>query len=107
MSEGKTAWQKTGTGLLLSVKAMPRSRRPGLAGLAPLPEGAALRVAVSEPPEDGRASRAVCALLAKALGLKAADVTLVSGMSSRQKQILLTGDPEKLAASLTHLLENF
>ncbi|MFC7607599.1 DUF167 domain-containing protein [Teichococcus aestuarii] len=51
----------------LRVKAQPRARRPGLGGWADSATGPRLRLAVNAAPEDGRANRALCALLAEAL----------------------------------------
>jgi uncharacterized protein YggU (UPF0235/DUF167 family) len=89
-------------GIELRVKAQPRSRRPGLGGLSP--DGAALRVAVTEAPEDGRANRAVCATIAKALDLPASAVTLAQGATSRLKTLRIAGDPARLTQTLQRLL---
>lgn len=44
-----------------------------------------LKLWVTVPPEDGKANKAVAALLAKALGLPKSAVTLERGQSSRAK----------------------
>jgi len=65
-----------------------------------------LRVAVTEPPEDGRATRAACAALAAALGLPARDVSVLHGAGSREKLLLATGDADVLAARLRALADS-
>jgi hypothetical protein len=53
--------------------------------------------------EAGEANRAVTELLAKALGVPKAKVRLVSGATSRLKQIAVDGDPAKLGEALREL----
>lgn len=72
----------------LRVRVHPGARRPGLAGR--LADGS-VKVAVAEPPEDGRANRAVEAVLATALGLARSRVRVVSGAASRLKQVEIEG----------------
>lgn len=82
------------------MKVQPRARRPGIGGLAPGVDGPRLRLAVTEPAEDGRANRAACTLLATALGLPAAAVSLLQGASAREKLVQVSGDAEALAARM-------
>jgi uncharacterized protein (TIGR00251 family) len=56
--------------------------------------GQALKVKVAVPPEAGKANDAVAKLLADSFGLTPAQVTLLSGQSSRQKRFKLTGTGE-------------
>ena len=62
-----------------------------------------LTIGVSEPPADGRANKAVCALLAEALGVPASAVTISRGATSRRKQLRVAGDPATLAARAAKL----
>ncbi len=82
------------------MKVQPRARRPGIGGLAPGVDGPRLRLAVTEPAEDGRANRAACTLLATALGLPAAAVSLLQGAAAREKLVQVSGDAEALAARM-------
>jgi hypothetical protein len=86
----------------LRVRVQPRSRRPGLGGLSP--DGAALRVAVTEAPEDGRANRAACAAVAGALGIPPSGVGVASGAASRNKVLRIAGDPAVLGEGIGKLL---
>jgi uncharacterized protein len=85
------------------VKVQPKSRRPGLQGSAPSEDGVRLRIGVSEPAEDGRANRATCATLARALDVPPAAVRVASGAGSREKLLRVNGDPAVLAERLEAL----
>ena len=79
-------------GVLLNVHAQPGARRSGLAG----EHAGALRVAVTAPPDKGKANAAILDVLAESLGLKPSQVALISGEASRRKRILLAGlSPEE------------
>ena len=71
----------------LAVWAQPGASRERIAGMM----GDALKVAVSAPPEKGKANRAVEKLLAKALGLPASAVRVVGGETSRRKTVRCEG----------------
>lgn len=51
----------------------------------------ALRVSVTAPPEGGKANEAIIRVLAGALGLRKAQLILVSGETAREKKFLVTG----------------
>jgi uncharacterized protein len=80
-------------GSLLAVRAQPGARKAGVVG----EQAGALKVAVTAPPEDGRANQALTELLRNWLGLKRSQVELASGATSRNKQFLIRGlSPNKL-----------
>ncbi len=84
-------------GALLAVRAQPGARKNAVGG----DRGGALKVAVTAPPEDGRANAAILELLREWLGLKRSEVELASGATNRNKQILIRGrSPAELAALL-------
>jgi uncharacterized protein (TIGR00251 family) len=72
-------------GCILSVRAQPGARRNELVG----EQAGALKVAVTAPPDKGRANDAIVEVLAEALGLKRRQVELVGGPTSRQKKFLV------------------
>jgi len=85
------------SGVVLRVRAQPRARLARVVG----EHGGALKVAVTEPPERGKANAAIAELLAGALELKRGQITLLAGDSSKEKRFLLAGvDPERLRARL-------
>src|SRR5947209_19599661 len=88
-------------GVLIPVRAQPGARKSGVLG----EQAGALKLAVTAPPEDGRANAALVELLRELLGLKRSQVELHSGVTSRNKTILVRGvSREILAAKLTLLL---
>lgn len=96
-------WRAAEGGVCVAVKVQPKSRRPGLQGQAPDIDGTRLRIGVTEAAEDGRANKAACAALAEAMGLASAAVTVAQGATSRQKTLLVRGDPAHLSATLVSL----
>jgi uncharacterized protein (TIGR00251 family) len=74
-------------GAILPVLAQPGSKRNAILG----ERAGALRVAVSAPPEKGKANAAIQELLAETLGCRVNQVTLVSGATSRRKRFLIGG----------------
>ena len=88
-------------GSILPVVAQPGARREGLLGV----RAGALRVAVTAPPDKGKANAAIQALLAAGLGCKAASIALISGATSRQKRFRIAGvAPEALRSRLAALI---
>ncbi len=74
-------------GLILPVRAQPGARRNGVQG----EQAGALKVAVTAPPQDGRANEALAEVLRAALGLKRSQLELVGGLTSRDKRFLVRG----------------
>lgn len=67
-------------GTEIHLRVTPRGGRDAIEDT---PEG--LRVRVSAPPEDGKATAAVRRLLAKAMGVAPSRLELVRGATSREK----------------------
>ena len=72
----------------LSVRVQPGARRDALVGRL---ESGEWKLAVSAPPEEGRANEAVVELLAALLGVKRRQVAVARGRSSRGKQVDIEG----------------
>lgn len=66
--------------------------------------GHVLKVAVTAPPEAGKANDALLSLLAKTLGVKRRDLSLVLGAADRRKVVSISGDPKALALLLEERL---
>jgi len=96
-------WRVAPEAVLVMVKVQPKSRRPGIQGRAPAPDGERLRIGVSAAAEDGRANRAACATLARVLDVPAASVAVAAGATSRDKTLRVSGDPERLVTRLEAL----
>ena len=74
-------------GAVLPIVAQPSARRNAVLG----ERAGALRVAVTAPPDKGKANDAIQSVLADFLGWKTAQVSMISGASSRQKRFLIRG----------------
>jgi uncharacterized protein (TIGR00251 family) len=74
-------------GVILPVRAQPGARKTALIG----EHGGALKLAVTAPPEDGRANAALVELVRELFGLKRSQVELIGGATSRNKSILIRG----------------
>lgn len=72
-------------GCILPVRAQPGAKRAGIQG----EQNGSLKVAVTAPPEDGRANAALLEVLREELGLKRSQVELLSGQTSREKRFLI------------------
>jgi len=95
------AVRDTEGGALFRVRLGPGASKERIVGRF----GEALKVAVREPPEKGRANRALEKLLANALGLAPRDVRVVRGETSRDKWVRAAGlDRESLRARLDRIL---
>lgn len=62
-----------------------------------------LKARVSAPPEGGKANKALIALLAKSLRLPKTSIAIVSGDTSRTKNLRIEVDPEVLFEKLSGL----
>jgi uncharacterized protein (TIGR00251 family) len=89
-------------GCVLPVRAQPGARKAGVLG----EQAGALKVAVTAPPEDGRANKALLEVLREALGLKRSQLELLSGETSRDKRFLIRGVAKaELAARIVTLTQ--
>ena len=73
--------------LTFKVQVVPRSSRSEVAG----EHNGSLRVRVSSPPVEGAANKELTQVLAKAFKVSRSAVSIVSGQSSRLKQVSIEG----------------
>ena len=89
---------------LLPPAGTPRGGRDDIDGLERLANGrTVVKVRVRAVAEGGGANRAVMELLAEALGVPKARVRILSGTTSRLKQVAVDGDPRELGEALRKL----
>ena len=94
-------WRYAPAGVSVSLRVTPRGGRDEIDGIETLANGrSVVKVRVRAIAEGGEANRAVTELLAKSLGVSRTSVRLLSGATSRIKQIAVDGDPRKLGESL-------
>ena len=72
-------------GAVLAVRVVPGASAAKVVGLF----GDELKVRVCSPPLDGRANEELLGVVAAALGLRPREVSLLSGHTSRSKQVLV------------------
>ncbi len=91
--------------LRLSIRLTPNGGRNAIDGIETDAEGNAfLKARVSAVPEDGKANKALIALLSKTLRVPKSAVSFISGETARKKILRIDGDPEDLKAKLEGLL---
>jgi uncharacterized protein (TIGR00251 family) len=91
-------------GLIVPVRLTPKASRDAVEGLREdAAGGRVLAVKVTAVPEKGKANAALEKLLAKTLGVAGGRVEVVGGPASRNKDVLVRGDPAEVAALLAKL----
>jgi uncharacterized protein (TIGR00251 family) len=94
-------WRYSTGGISVALRVTPRGGRDDIDGIETLANGrSVVKVRVRAIAEGGEANRAVTELLAKVLGVPKGRVRLLSGATSRMKQIAVDGDPATLGEAL-------
>ena len=70
-----------------TVRVVPRASKSEIVG----EHDGALKVRIVSPPVDGAANAELIKLLARSLGVSKSDVEMTSGLSSKTKQVRITG----------------
>ncbi|HNX93431.1 MAG TPA: DUF167 domain-containing protein [Syntrophomonas sp.] len=79
--------EKTATGVAFKAKIVPGSSKTAFAGIL----DGMLKVKVSAAPEKGKANKCLIDFLAKKLGLKKKDISIISGATNPVKQLQIDG----------------
>ena len=97
-------WRYSTQGISVALRLAPRCGRDDIDGVETLANGrTVVKVRVRAIADGGEANRAVTEILAKTLGVPKANVRILSGATSRLKQIAVDGDPAKLGNALREL----
>jgi uncharacterized protein (TIGR00251 family) len=97
-------WRYSTAGISIALRVTPRGGRDDIDGVETLANGRnVVKVRVRAIAEGGEANRAVTELLAKSLGVAKASVRILSGTTSRLKQVAVDGDPAKLGEAMRKL----
>lgn len=83
-------------GVVVAVKAVPRSRSTRAVGL----QDGALRVQIAAAPHRGQSNAALCAYLAGAAGVRPSQARIRRGSGGARKLVEIDGDPAALVATL-------
>jgi uncharacterized protein (TIGR00251 family) len=92
---------ETPGGIAIWIHVTPRSKHPHVGGL----HGEALRVAVAEPPLEGKANAACRKALSAALDCSRAEVEIDPAARSRRKRVHIRGSRGPLKAQLASLAD--
>lgn len=79
--------ETTPTGVNIRIYVTPRASANKIVGI----HNGALKVALTAPPVEGAANKALVEFLAKTLGVPKSAVSLISGVISRHKTVYVTG----------------
>lgn len=82
-------------GVRFSVSIQPRASKNEISGL----HNGALKIRLTAPPVDGAANKSCVKFLAKRFKVSPSAVSIVSGLSSRNKTIQIEGMDEKTLLS--------
>jgi len=94
-------WRYSTQGISVALRVTPRGGRDDIDGVETLANGkTVVKVRVRAIAEGGEANRAVTELLSKALGVPKGKVRVLTGTTSRLKQIAIDGDPAELGEAL-------
>ena len=96
----------------IAVHVTPRSGRDEVLGVVPpVADGLAggtsaqleVRMRVCAPPDDGKANKAVCKLVADALSVPKSRVEVASGHTARRKRLAVEADAASIEAWIAGL----
>jgi hypothetical protein len=85
-----------GGAVYLKVRVQPRASRNEIAG----EQGGALKIKLTSPPVDGEANAALVEFVSRALKTSRRNVTIASGLKSRNKLVRIEGVGEPALAAL-------
>lgn len=98
-------WRYSSDGISIALRVTPRGGRDDIDGIEALSDGRpVLKLRVRAIADGGEANKAVTDLLAKALRVPKASVKILSGATSRLKQVAVAGDPKSLGEALRVLI---
>ena len=93
--------QKNPRGVVFRVLVQPRSSKNMVCGI----HDDALKLKLTAPPVNNAANRMTIAYLAKDLGVPKSSLEIISGHTSRNKQVLLHYDRQNITEKKFHLLK--
>jgi len=101
VADASAALTPTTDGVYINIHAQPGARREAVCGM----HGDAVKVAVRQAAQDGKANAAIVDLLAAELGIARQEIELTAGQSSRRKRVFVKGEAALIAGRIQHLLD--
>ena len=90
----------------LTVRLTPNGGRDAIDGIEADAQGAAcLKARVAAVAENGKANKALIALISKQLRIPKSTITFIAGETARKKILRIEGDPEDMMKSLSAMLK--
>lgn len=74
-------------GVIINLRIVPRAAKNEICGI----HDEAIKVRLQAPPVDGKANKALIKFMAKTLGIRQSDIEIISGESSRNKRVHVSG----------------
>lgn len=102
MNEIDTAITVGKGGVYLNIHAQPGARKLQLRGM----HGDAIKIAVREAAQDGKANAAIVNFMAELLGCTRQHVKVASGHTSRHKRLFVSGDIQPVIRRLHEILKD-
>jgi len=94
-------------GVKVRVRLTPKASNNRIGGMvADADGGVALKAGVTAPPEGGKANKALIGMLAKSWRVAKTSISVKSGLTNRQKTLLVEGDTEMLFKKLKDWMES-
>ncbi len=82
-------WVQTGEVTKIFVKVTPNAKLNKIDGLITMENQERLIIRIQAPPDKGKANKAVCALLAKTLGVPKSTLKILTGEKSQIKTVTI------------------
>jgi len=102
-SNAAGSWIKvTAQGVLMHLKIQPQASSTEIAGMVTDSDPPRLKIRVAAPPVDGKANQELLRFLRKELKVPLAQLSLIRGDTSPQKDVLCAGvSADKVTSALT------
>lgn len=89
----------SGEGIIISLHIQPRASRNEVCGVL----DNALKIRLTSPPVDGAANKLCREFIADLFDVSKSHVEIISGETSRQKRVRISGNPELLKEIIARL----
>ena len=87
----------------LALRLTPRSGRDAVLGIKSIEGLDEVQACVTAPPDNGKANKALCKLIASELGIAKSKVEVVQGQTSRHKRLAIDAPEPLITAWLFEL----